>query len=117
VNAKRRSEKKARFKHEPGKCHTCADEGVLPSEAIACALHSVLTIKELRAEIAVLKNASGASSRLHLAIAELYAGVPSEDGSEELAYVKELHTRADRVRDAIEGALNIANYETSESPR
>lgn len=89
----------------------CADQGILPSEAIACHLHSTLTIKELQAEISILKDASGASSRLHLTIAAMCGSVPSDDGSEELAYVRELQTRADRVRDAIEGGLKIANYD------
>jgi hypothetical protein len=106
---------KPRFNHEPGKCHECADKGIVPSEAIACYLHSTHTIDQLKAEIAVLKNASGASSRLHLAIADLYGAVPSADGSEELAYVKELHARADRVRDAIQAALTIANYDDEQA--
>jgi hypothetical protein len=89
----------------------CADEGMLPSEAIACALHSEHVVRELQAEIAVLKDASSHSSRLHLAIADLYGSVPSTDGSAELSFVKELLTRADRVRDAINKSLDIANYD------
>jgi len=105
------NKKKARFPHETGKCQVCADQGILPSEAVVCYLHSIALIKELRAEIAVLKDTAGASSRLHLAIAGLENSVPSVDGSEELAFVKELLTRADTVRDAIEAVLKIVNYE------
>ena len=102
---------KRKFPHEVGKCQVCADQGILPSEAVACHMHSIMAIEELRAEIAVLKDTAGAGSRLILAIAELSSSVPSEDGSEELAFVKELLARADQVRDAIQVTLDIANYE------
>ena len=103
--------KKQSFPHEPGECQICADKGSRPAEAIACAWHSVYTIKELQAEIAVLKDTASASSRLHLALAELYGFVPSTDGQDELNAVREDHARMDRVRDAIEHALAIANYD------
>ena len=103
--------KKQSLPHEPGECQICADKGSRPAEAIACAWHSVYTIKELQAEIAVLKDTASASSRLHLALAELYGFVPSTDGQDELNAVREDHARMDRVRDAIEHALAIANYD------
>jgi len=105
------TKKRRRFPHEPGKCHICADKGILPSEAIACALHSVFRIKELEREVRVLENTAGASSRLHLALASLMGAVPSADGRAELGFVKELLARADKVRDAVQKALDVANYE------
>lgn len=103
--------KKKTFPHEPGKCQFCADAGILPSEAIACALHSILAIEELKAEVAVLKNTAGASSRLHLALADLDSCVPSKDGKAELASVKETRMRLDYLVTLLERALSVANYE------
>ena len=48
MSQKKSQTRKARFPHEPGKCQVCADEGILPSEAVACYLHSTLVINELR---------------------------------------------------------------------
>jgi len=96
---------------EEPKCEICREHGIAPSRAIACALHSTYAIRELRAEIMVLKDAAGASSRLHLALADLDGSVPSADGSQELASAKEARKRLERVRAAIERALAIANYD------
>lgn len=98
-------------KASPGECVICVEKGVLPSQAIACALHSLVTIDELRAEIAVLKNHAGASSRLHLALAEMASQVPSKDGSEELDYVCSLQERLDRVEALLQHAHSVASYD------
>jgi hypothetical protein len=97
--------------HEAGKCQVCADKGILPSEAIACALHSIYTIHELESEISVLRDHASASSRLHLALADLDGSVPSVDGLAELASVQEGRARLDRVRVLLEHALDVASYD------
>lgn len=113
---------RAEGRQEPedqGKCHFCANEGILPSEAIACALHSEYAIRELKAEIAVLRNEAGASSRLHLALADLDGSVPSGNGQAELDSVRETRDRLERVRILLQHALDVASYDadvTSSAP-
>lgn len=93
------------------KCDVCRAKGLLPSQAIACALHSTHAIRELEATVAALRDTAGAGGRLHVALAEFQGCIPSADGVAELEAVKEDRARLDRVRAAIEAALAIANYE------
>lgn len=95
-------------KPKAGECHVCIQKGMPPSEAVACCLHSTLIIEELRAEIAVLKDTASASSRLHLALADMNSAVPSVDGSEELRSVVEDRARLDRVLALAEHLVLVA---------
>lgn len=96
------------------RCEACAAEG-MQSSAIACVLHSTLKVQELEANIAALKDTAGAGSRLHVAIADMFSAVPSLDGSEELASIRETQDRLERVRLAIEYALHLANWDDDEA--
>lgn len=96
---------------KPGECRACAAEGILPSQAVACAMHSEILIRELQAEISVLKNTAGASSRLHLALADMYGAVPSKDGSEELRSVIDQRDRLDRVAKLAELLMLMAQWD------
>jgi hypothetical protein len=103
--------KKVRFPHEPGKCRICADRGILPSEAVACVLHSEIAINELKTENTTLKRGATASQRLHFALADMAGSVPSPDGSEELAFVREMHDRIERLSTLLRATLDVAEYE------
>lgn len=102
---------KVRFPHEPGKCRFCADAGILPSDAIACVLHSEITINELKTENLTLRHGANASQRLHFALADMAGSVPSPDGREELAFVREMHDRIERLSTLLRATLNVAEYE------
>lgn len=92
-------------------CVICREKKILPSEAIACVLHSAYAIDELRRQNAALRDTAGVGGKLRLTLAEMNGCFPSEDGEAELASVRERQARLDRVRAALEHALAIANYE------
>ena len=110
-------ERRKTTKHTLSKCQFCSDEGLSPSEAIACAMHSIIHVRELKAEISVLRNEAGTSSKLHLALADLDGSVPSTDGRSELESVKDTRRRLGCVSQLLEMLVAKAGFDDDEADR